>query len=149
MRPGEDTMRLTRGADYAARGIIYLAAMPPDAVVLVKDIAASERLPENYLSKIFQDLAKDGLVRSHRGARGGFSLARPAEDITLRQVIEAIEGPIALSRCLSATDSCDCEGTCAMRPVFAQAQARFLEVLDHTTLKDLNRPGVETCPSSA
>ncbi len=134
-------MRLTRGADYGARGIIYLAAMPPDSVVLVKDIASAEGLPESYLSKIFQDLAKDGLVRSHRGAKGGFSLARPAEEITLRQVIEAIEGPIAVSRCLSASESCDSETTCPMRPVLAEAQVQLVAVLDRTTLKDLCAPG--------
>jgi len=68
-------MRLTQGADYGARGIVYLATMPPASVVLVSQIAAAEQLPENYLTKIFQGLAKKGLVRSHRGAKGGFSLA--------------------------------------------------------------------------
>lgn len=139
-------MRLTRGADYGARGIMHLAAQPPEAVVLVKDIATAEGLPESYLSKIFQELAKDGLVRSHRGAKGGFSLARPAEAITLREVIEAIEGPIALNRCLSPTESCEFQDTCPLRPVLAQAQEQFLAVLDRTTLRDLNVQGLSNLP---
>ncbi len=139
-------MRLTRGADYGARGIMHLAAQPPEAVVLVKDIASAEGLPESYLSKIFQELAKDGLVRSHRGAKGGFSLARPAEAITLREVIEAIEGPIALNRCLSPTEGCEFQDTCPLRPVLAQAQEQFLAVLDRTTLRDLNVQGLSNLP---
>lgn len=130
-------MRLTRGADYGARGIVHLAMQPPDSVILVKDIAAAQGLPESYLSKIFQELAKDGLVRSHRGAKGGFSLARPAEEITLRQVIEAIEGPIALNRCLSPSEGCEHEDECPLRPILAEAQRRMLAVLEQTTLKDL------------
>ncbi len=142
-------MRLTRGADYGARGIIHLAALPPDSVVLVKDIAAAEGLPESYLSKIFQELAKEGLVRSHRGAQGGFSLARPPEEITLREVIEAIEGPITLNRCLSPSESCDREEACTMRPVLAEAQVQLLAVLDGTTLADLSSQAIGSMPASA
>ena len=125
---------------------MHLAAQPPEAVVLVKDIATAEGLPESYLSKIFQELAKDGLVRSHRGAKGGFSLARPAEAITLREVIEAIEGPIALNRCLSPTEGCEFQDTCPLRPVLAQAQEQFLAVLDRTTLRDLDVQGLSNLP---
>ncbi|MHB1295857.1 MAG: RrF2 family transcriptional regulator [Anaerolineae bacterium] len=130
-------MRLTRGADYGARGILYLAKLPPASVVLVGEIAAAEGLPESYMAKIFQDLAKEGIVRSHRGARGGFSLARPAEQITLRQVIEAIEGPIALNRCLNPWEGCDKCDTCALRPVLASAQEQMLAILDATDIGTL------------
>lgn len=131
-------MRLTCGADYGARGIIRLAQMPPNTVTLVSEIASAEGLPESYLAKVFQDLAKKGLVRSHRGAKGGFSLARPAEQITLREVIEAIEGPIALSRCL-APEGCAYVETCPLYPVLAQAQEQLLSTLDAATLHDLAR----------
>jgi Rrf2 family transcriptional regulator, iron-sulfur cluster assembly transcription factor len=130
-------MRLTRGADYGARGIIYLARQPMNAVVLVGEIASAEELSESYLAKIFQDLAKEGLVRSHRGAKGGFSLARPPESITLRQVIEAIEGPIAINRCLAPWEGCERSDTCPIYPVLARAQEQLLAVLDDATLRDL------------
>jgi Rrf2 family transcriptional regulator, iron-sulfur cluster assembly transcription factor len=130
-------VRLTRGTDYGTRGIVRLAKMPPSAVVLVSDIASAEDLPESYLAKIFQDLAKEGIVRSHRGAKGGFSLARPAEQITLRQIIEAIEGPIALNRCLAPWEGCEDIAGCPIYPVLARAQQQLLAMLDGTTLHDL------------
>ncbi len=130
-------MRLTRGADYGARGILRLARMSSDAVVLISDIAKAEGLPESYLAKIFQDLAKEGIVRSHRGAKGGFSLARPAAQITLREIIEAIEGPIALNRCLAPWEGCDKMDCCPLYPVLARAQASLLAELEKTTLADL------------
>lgn len=130
-------MRLTKGADYATRGIVHLAKMPPNTVMLVSDIAAAERLPESYLAKIFQDLAKEGIVRSHRGAKGGFSLARSAERITLREIVEAIEGPIALCRCLAPWEGCDHMESCVVYPVMARAQRQLLDVFESTTLHDL------------
>ncbi len=106
-------MQLTKGTEYGTRGVLHLAKLPPNSVVLVSEIAAAEELPESYLAKIFQYLAKEGIVRSHRGAKGGFSLARSADQITLREVIEAIEGPIALYRCLHPFEGCERAGDCA------------------------------------
>ncbi|MHB1355761.1 MAG: RrF2 family transcriptional regulator [Anaerolineae bacterium] len=130
-------MRITRGADYGTRGMIYLAAMPKESVILVSEIASAVNLPASYMAKIFQELAKEGIVQSHRGARGGFSMARPATQITLRQIIEAIEGPISLNRCLSASEGCENSGTCPVHPVLARAQGQLVDVLDQTTLHDL------------
>lgn len=130
-------MQLTKGTEYGTRGVLHLAKLPPNSVVLVSEIAAAEELPESYLAKIFQYLAKEGIVRSHRGAKGGFSLARSADQITLREVIEAIEGPIALYRCLHPFEGCERAGDCAIYTVIAQAQAQLVAVLDGTTLDDL------------
>jgi Rrf2 family iron-sulfur cluster assembly transcriptional regulator len=130
-------VRLTKGADYGARGTIHLAKRPAGAVVLISEIAAAEGLPESYLAKIFQDLAKEGIVRSHRGARGGFSLARPPDEITLREVVEAIDGPIAINRCLAPWEGCDRAETCAMYPVMQEAQRLLLDAFASTTLFDL------------
>ncbi len=130
-------MRLTRATDYGTRGVIYLAKQPPHTVALVGDIARQEDVPESYLAKIFQDLAKDGILRSHRGAKGGFSLARPAHEITLREIIEALEGPIALGRCLAPFETCDRQDTCALHLVLSQAQAQLLDTLGHVTIQDM------------
>ena len=130
-------MRLTKGTDYGARGVIYLAKLPPSAVVLVGEIAQAEGLPESYLAKIFQDLSKQGIIHSHRGAKGGFSLARPPAEITLREVVEAIEGPIALCRCLSPWEGCERQDDCALFPVMAQVQEELLQMLSRTTVQDL------------
>ena len=130
-------VRLTRGADYGTRGMIHLAKMPPTAVTLVGSIASAEGLPESYLAKIFQDLAKEGILRSHRGAKGGFSLARPPSEITLKDIIEAIEGPIALNRCLAASEGCERRAFCGLHPILAKAQEELVDILSMTTLQDL------------
>ena len=86
-------MRLTRGVDYGARGAIYLAMQPPGTIALISEIARQESVPESYLAKIFQNLSREGIVQSHRGARGGFSLARPPAEITLGEglILPALE----------------------------------------------------------
>jgi Rrf2 family iron-sulfur cluster assembly transcriptional regulator len=128
-------VRLTRGVDYGARGAIYLAKQPPETVVLVGDIARYEGLPESYLAKLFQDLSRAGVVRSHRGARGGFSLSRPAAEITLKQIVEAIEGPLALCPCLSPVDNCERRATCGMYPFLCSVQQQMTSMLDGTSLQ--------------
>lgn len=130
-------MRLTRGSDYAIRGMIYLAKQPQGKICLVSQVAETQSLPESYLAKIFQDLSRSGLVVSHRGAKGGFVLARDPNSITLRQVIEAVEGPIALSPCLDERVGCELSETCEVHFVLAEAQSRLLDVLDGATLQSV------------
>jgi len=101
---------------------------------LLREVARGQDIPETYLAKLFQDLVKEGLVCSHRGARGGFFLARPASEITLRQVIEALQGPISLNRCLDSREGCSRTDTCAVAQVLRQAQTQLLEILDSATL---------------
>ena len=114
-----------------------MAKMPPGSVALVSVLANAEGLSVSYLAKIFQDLAKAGLVRSHRGAKGGFSLARPPAEITLIEIIEAIEGPIALNRCLVAWEECEKRDACGLYPVLAQAQEQLTSMLRGTSLQAL------------
>ena len=130
-------MKLTRGTDYGIQGILYLATQPYEQVTLLHDIAKNQDIPETYLAKIFQDLGKAGLVRSHRGAKGGFCLARPAAEITLRQVIEALQGPISLNRCLDIRDSCPRSETCPVSKVLRKAQDQLLATLDAARLDTL------------
>ena len=131
-------MKLTRGADYGILGILYLASQPRDRVVLISEIAAAQEVPESYLAKIFQQLAKAGLVRSHRGARGGFTLSRLPEEITLRQVIEAVEGPLALNRCLDPREGCERSPECVVHAALATAQRTLVSALDRVTLQSLS-----------
>jgi len=106
-------------------------------VCLVSEVAEAQSVPESYLAKIFQDLSRSGLVVSHRGAKGGFVLAREPNKITLRQVIEAVEGPIALSPCLDERVGCELSAMCEMHLTLAEAQARLFDVLDGSTLQDI------------
>ena len=130
-------MRMTRGTDYGILGILYLAMQPGERVTLLREVAQYQDVPESYLAKIFQDLTKGGLVRSHRGARGGFSLARPAITINLRQVIEVLQGPISLNSCLDIREGCPRFARCAVGQVLGRAQNELLHTLEDTSLEDL------------
>jgi Rrf2 family iron-sulfur cluster assembly transcriptional regulator len=143
-------MRLTRGSDYAMRGMIYLARQSAGKICLVSEVAEAQSVPESYLAKIFQDLSRSGLVVSHRGAKGGFVLARDPDKITLRQVIEAVEGPIALSPCLDERVGCELSAICEVHLILAEAQSQLLNVLDGSTLRDIleswrERPAPSPC----
>ncbi|MGQ9492317.1 MAG: RrF2 family transcriptional regulator [Anaerolineae bacterium] len=128
-------MKITRGTDYGIRGILYLAIQPNGKASLLHEIAKSQDIPETYLAKLLQDLTKAGLVRSHRGAKGGFCLAKPASEITLRHVIEALQGPISLNRCLDIREKCPYMEDCAVYIVLRKAQDQLLKTLDAATLE--------------
>ena len=130
-------MRLTRGSDYGLRGMLYMARQPLGQVCLVSQVAVAEELPESYLAKIFQDLARSRLLISHRGAKGGFSLVDDPQEINLLQIIEAVEGPIALAPCLDIREGCDRVDLCEIYDALDSAQAQMISVLESTTLADL------------
>lgn len=130
-------MRLTRGSDYGLRGMVYMARQPVGQVCLVSQVAAAEDLPESYLAKIFQDLARNRLLMSHRGAKGGFSLVSEPEEVNLLQIIEAVEGPIALAPCLDVREGCERIKICEIYEALDSAQAQMTLVLKTTTLADL------------
>ncbi|WP_298439713.1 Rrf2 family transcriptional regulator [Geobacter sp.] len=130
-------MELTRKGEYAIRGIIYLAQLPPGKVALISEIAEAAEVPQTFLAKILQSFAKIGLVKSFRGAGGGFTLGRSAEQITLREVVEAVEGPILPNRCLLGAGTCERDGTCGVHPVWREVQGKVVEVLDGVSIKEL------------
>lgn len=130
-------MELTRKGEYAIRGIVYLAKQPAGKVILVSEVAEATDVPQTFLAKIFQSFAKLGLVNSFRGTGGGFLLGRPASRITLRQVVEAVEGPIIPNRCLTGEGSCERESECTVHPVWRKIQNEIAAILDGVSLEDL------------
>jgi Rrf2 family protein len=140
-------IELTRKGEYAIRGILYLACQPQGKVVLINEIAESAEVPKSFLSKIFQSFAKMGLVVSYRGTGGGFVLARPASQITLREVVEAVEGPIVPNRCLIGKGICPRDDTCPVHPVWRRVQDEVVAILDGITLEELVRGGIENSGS--
>jgi Rrf2 family iron-sulfur cluster assembly transcriptional regulator len=130
-------MELTRKGEYAIRGILYLAGLPQGKVALISEIAQSAEVPKSFLSKIFQSFAKMGLVNSYRGTGGGFILARPAARITLREVVEAVEGPILPNRCLIGKGACARDVTCSVHPVWQRVQKDVVAILEGITLEEL------------
>jgi Rrf2 family protein len=131
-------MQITRAGEYGVLGLMCLARRPVGAVVMIDEVSREEKIPRSFAAKIFQSLARAGLVRSNRGTRGGFVLLKPAAQVTVLDVIEAIEGKIAFQRCLDE-DAPKCEhfGGCALCGLFEQAQDRVKEVFGRTTLADL------------
>ena len=119
-----------------------MAKQPSGRLFLVSEVSKAQRIPETSLAKIFQRLSKTGLLKSTRGFDGGFNLGKPAKDITMKQVIEALEGPIALNRCFLRQGECDEEEGCPLHEVFEEAQEKFLKVLDRTTIENLARQDI-------
>ena len=132
-------MELTRKGEYEIRGIVYLAGKPIDKVCLLSDIAAAVDVPPTFLAKIFQQFSKIGLVKSFRGTGGGFMLGRAPENITLLEVVEAVEGPIVPNRCVVNPLDCDRSGFCNVHPVWKRVQDEVRAALTGVTLKDLSR----------
>lgn len=132
-------LQLTRDGEYAVRAVLHLATLPPGKLSLIQEIAEKQEVPKSYLSKIMQHLTRAGLVKSRRGARGGFHLARPAREITLWQAIEAVEGPIFLNVCLIRKGECHRDELCPVHIVWKEAQVKLLEVLDGKTMAELVR----------
>ncbi|MBI5870304.1 MAG: Rrf2 family transcriptional regulator [Actinobacteria bacterium] len=130
-------MQLTRQADYAIRALLHLSAAEPGNVVQTKEIASSEGIPEKYLPTIMRTLARAGLVRTLRGNQGGVLLARGPEDINLLEVIEAIEEPIMLNRCLRDEGECNRESFCPVHPVWDRIQQTLIDRLESTSFADL------------
>ena len=130
-------LQLTRDGEYAVRAVLFLASQPLGKISLISEISKVQDVPKSYLAKIMQHLVKVGLVNSRRGAKGGFFLARPADRITLRETIEAIEGPIYLNVCLIKKGECPRDEICPVHPVWREAQEKLFSVLESKTMAQL------------
>ena len=130
-------MELTKACSYGIFGMIYLAEQPQGKIVSLSEISKAENLPEKFLAKIFQNLTRSGLIRSHRGAGGGFSLARPANKIMVKKLLESIQGPICIAKCLSELEDCDKKDVCKLRRVLKKVQDYATKILTQNTLADL------------
>ena len=142
-------MEISRRTDYGVRVILDLAALPQDERASTQEIAERQNIPSPFLAKIISQLSLSGLVSTFRGAGGGVKLARPASEISLLEVIEALEGPIRLNRCLIQPSACPRDKDCPVHSVWAVAQAQLSTLLDTTTFDDLllSSTAVEHVPS--
>ncbi len=135
-------MRLSKRGEYGLRAMIDLASWNHgNAVVQIKDIAEREQMPPKFLEQILLTLKNAGLVHSKMGIGGGYYLAKPADKITLGQIIRTLDGPLAPVRCVSqmAYESCGCpdERTCGLRLVMSDVRNAITAILDGTTLADV------------
>lgn len=139
-------MQITRAAEYAIRGVLYLCSQPEGSVCLLNEISEKQGIPSSFLSKIFQNLAKGGMVSSFRGTGGGFTLIKDPTEITLLDVVEAVEGEICLNVCLTNGSVCENRPTCPVHSVWCDAQEHLVTLLRSRNFADLvatNRKLVE------
>lgn len=130
-------MQITKAEAYGIFGVIHLAEQDSGRVVPLSEIASAQEVPEKFLAKIFQNLTKTGIVRSHRGVKGGFTLDRKPEDLNIREVVEAIQGPYHLIQCLPDKDCCQRSDVCAVRVVMSEAEDKLIAVFESYTIADL------------
>ena len=122
-------MQITRQADYAVRAVYYLAKLGENGRAATSQIAEEQHIPASFLAKIVSQLSIAGLLHTSRGARGGVSLAHPPEEISLLDVVEAIDGPILLNECVIDTGECEFKDDCPMQPIWVDAQKDLVERL--------------------
>ena len=133
----QHVLRISRKIDYGLRAMIYLASISNESVVPFREIAHQMDVPEDFLAKILKTLVGTGLVQSMRGPHGGYSLARGAEAISVLDVIEAVEGPVALNVCLDGDDACGRASCCTMVSVWRKGQEQMLDVYRQAKLSEL------------
>jgi len=135
-------MRFSTREQYGLRAMAELARYYGQGPVALADVAAAQGLPLPYLEQIVAPLRRAGLVRSTRGAHGGYELAREPGAITTGDVIRAVEGSIVPIRCVNDghVTYCEREDSCATRSVWEQVRDRLIETLDGITLADLHKP---------
>jgi FeS assembly SUF system regulator len=138
-------LRITKQADYGFVLLIRMAGAAPEAAMHnARDLAAETGLPLPMVSKTLKSLARAGLLASHRGMRGGYSLARPAEVISAEEIITALDGPIMVSECLgeeTAAHACDYEVRCPVKRSWQRLNEAISEALAGITLAEMAHAG--------
>jgi Rrf2 family protein len=130
-------MQITRQADYALRAMLYLARPDTDRPIATRKIAEEQEIPASFLAKIISQLSIAGLIETSRGANGGVKLKRQPEDISLLEVIEAIDGPITIEECTVDPSSCVFGDQCPIHDVFTEARKEIVRKFSESTFDKL------------
>ena len=130
-------MEFTSKSEHAIHGLYYLTSKPFDEVIYVSKIAREQNVSDSYLAKIFQSLAKAGLVNSYRGFEGGYTLTRKPEEINLKEVIEGVEGITPIFNCSGIKSNCSINIRCVILETFREAEERMFEVLEGVTMQEI------------
>ena len=133
-------MKLSTKGEYGVLAMCELAARHGEGPISIKDIADKQGLSDAYLEQLFAGLKKTHLIKSVRGAKGGYVLAREPAEITVGEVIDALEGPIELSPCVGGANTafkCSKTAACATRGLWMEVHQSIRNVIDNRTLEDL------------
>ena len=136
-------MRLSRKGDYALRAVIQLA-IANNSHRSISDISGAANIPRNFAAKILKQLTDAGLLKSFTGKNGGYRLVKPAENISFREIIEAVEGPIIINRCLDGSADCNRVSFCRMYDVWKVTQDKMLELLENVKIGNVIAGDTET-----
>ncbi len=135
-------LRMTRLTDYGIVLLTHFASNPAKPIQNARELSGQTGIPLPTVSKVLKTLAHEGLLETHRGIKGGFHLARPAEKITVAEMITSLEGPIAVTECgTHAAGSCDLEDLCVIRDKWQKINDVVISALDGVTLADLTDSG--------
>jgi Rrf2 family protein len=130
-------VRISAKVDYAVRAVVELAAAAGDKPVKAERIATAQEIPLNFLENILGELRHSGIVRSHRGAEGGFRLAKPAAELTVADIIRAVEGPLASVRGGPPEDAAYVGPAEALLRVWIAVRQSLRSVTEHVTVADI------------
>ncbi len=131
-------MVLSKSAEYGIRAMLYLVTLECESYVSLRKIGEDLDISTPFLTKIFQKLTKDGILRSSRGPFGGVALARPAEEISLREILVAIDGPELFTECVLGLPECGERNPCPMHAAWAEVRSRLERMFDSETLAELS-----------
>ena len=132
-------MQFTKAEEYGMMGVLFLAERDRELVTPLSEISEAKNIPEKFLAKIFQSLSRSSIVRSHRGVRGGFTLRRDPAEISVKEVLEAIQGPYHLMKSNHDLSGHNGNDFCAIRELLMIAEGKLLEVFESHSLADLLR----------
>ena len=129
-------LQIRRETDYAIRCVYYLSCRHAD-VIMVDEIAREMSVPKSFLAKIVQKLSRAGIVESFVGIQGGFRLSKKPREISLYDVITAIEGPVAMNKCTVSKKSCNLSRTCKIHPIWIRVRTEIEDILKESTFQKI------------
>ena len=131
-----DTLQVSKSLDYAVRSLTYIAKEKAN-VFTIRDISEKQHIPQNYLAKIMRKLVQKGLLSSSPGPEGGYSLRKSTDEISLKDVYEAIEGDMQLIDCMEKNVVCELFNSCSQRSVWDHLQLHTLNFLNDISVEDI------------
>ncbi len=138
---GKHTVKLSRRTDYALRAMTYLSVRRGDGRCTIAEVSRIEKTPKEFTAKVLKELCRLGFVQSWLGSRGGYRLTRPPGEITVLEVMEALDGPLAINDCLAEPSLCGRTPGCRMHPLFRAVNEKMREILGEATIADIAEDG--------
>jgi Rrf2 family protein len=130
-------MKLSRRTDYALRAMTYLALRKGDGQSSIAEISEAESIPREFSAKVLKELCRAGFIRSRLGPRGGYRLVKSPQELTVLEIIEALDGPLSISDCIDDPEFCGRSGACRMHQLFGRVNEQMKHILGSATLADI------------